>query len=216
MLSRAEISAALRRDLLIAVVRTDDPEQIPFICEALLSGGVKSIEITLTVPNALRAVKSASTNFGSLGLIGVGSVLDAQSCDAAIEAGAQFVVSPILRPELVGIAHSAGKPVMLGACTPTEAQVVHESGADFVKLFPAEKLGPAFVKAILAPLPHLRIVPTGGVDTATAVEFLRAGCVALGLGGSLLTREILRAGRWPELASSARAFVKLVSGYRCE
>ena len=105
------------------------------------------------------------------------------------------------------MAHAAGKPVMLGAYTPTEAQAVHESGADFVKIFPAETLGPGYIKALRAPLPHLRIVPTGGLELSNVADFLKAGCVALGVGGSLVSTAILQQADWPELTRRAAAFV---------
>ena len=199
---------------IIAVVRTDQPAQVPSICEALLAGGVIAHEITFTVPNALEAIREASRRFGAHALIGAGTVVDAEGCRAAIAAGAEFVVSPITKVEIAQAAHAADKPVMLGAYTPTEAQAAHEAGADFIKIFPADKLGPSYIKSIRAPLPHLKIVPTGGVDLNTAAEFLKAGCAALGVGGSLLTAEILRTNNWPELTRLARAFVDIVSAFR--
>ena len=193
---------------IIAVVRTDRAEQVLPVCEALLAGGVIAVEITLTVPNALEAIRAASERYGSRALIGAGTVLTADSCRAVIAAGAEFVVSPITRAEIAEAAHAADRPVMLGAYTPTEAQSAYEAGADFIKLFPADKLGPAYVKSLRAPLPHLRIVPTGGVDLQTAGDFLRAGCVALGVGSSLLSAEILRTSNWGELTRLAGEFVR--------
>ena len=178
------------------------------VCEALLAGGVIAVEITLTVPNALEAIRAASERYGSRALIGAGTVLTADSCRAVIAAGAEFVVSPITRAEIAEAAHAADRPVMLGAYTPTEAQSAYEAGADFIKLFPADKLGPAYVKSLRAPLPHLRIVPTGGVDLQTAGDFLRAGCVALGVGSSLLSAEILQTSNWGELTRLAGEFVR--------
>jgi 2-dehydro-3-deoxyphosphogluconate aldolase/(4S)-4-hydroxy-2-oxoglutarate aldolase len=209
MRSRSEIISSLTNPGIIAVVRTDRPEQIPPICEALLAGGVLAIEITLTVPQALDAIRNASQRFGSHALIGVGTVLNAQDCRSAMSAGAEFVVSPITKLEILQAAHAAGRPVMLGAYTPTEAQAAHEAGADFIKIFPADKLGPAYIRALRAPLPHLRIVPTGGVDLQTAADFLKAGCAALGVGSSLLSTEILRTSNWPELRRLAKAFVEI-------
>jgi 2-dehydro-3-deoxyphosphogluconate aldolase/(4S)-4-hydroxy-2-oxoglutarate aldolase len=209
MRSRTEIISLLTHPGIIAVVRAERHEQVPPICEALLAGGVIAIEITLTVPKALEAIREASKEFGSRALIGVGTVLDMHSCQQAIEAGAEFVVTPITRPEMVRVAHAAERPIMLGAYTPTEAQTAHEAGADFIKIFPADKLGPAYIRALRAPLPHLRLVPTGGVDLQTASEFLKAGCAALGVGSSLLTAELLRTGNWPELSRLARAFVEI-------
>ncbi len=211
MRSRSEIISRLINPGIIAVVRTERPEQLPELCEALIAGGVIAIEITFTVPNALEAISAASQRCGDRALIGAGTVLNADMCRAAIGAGAEFVVSPISRVELVPVCHAAGKPVMLGAYTPSECQRVHESGADFVKLFPADTLGPNYVKALRAPLPHLRIVPTGGVDLKTAPEFLKAGCVALGVGSSLLKAEILQSENWPALTALARQFVEAVS-----
>lgn len=199
---------------IISVVRTDHPRQVPSICEALLAGGVIAIEITFTVPNALEVIRDACRQFGSQALIGAGTVLSATMAREAIAAGAQFVVSPITRREIAEAAHAADVPVMLGAYTPTEAQTAHEAGADFIKIFPAEKLGPSYIKSLRAPLPHLQIVPTGGVDLVTATDFLKAGCAALGVGGSLLTADILRTDNWPELTRLARAYVQIAEDFR--
>jgi len=213
MRSRSEIIALLTQPGIIAVVRTDTPERVPSICAALVAGGVIAIEITLTVPNALETIRQAGRRFSGKALIGAGTVLNAEACRGAIGAGAEFIVSPITRLEIVQAAHSTDRPVMLGAYTPTEAQMAHEAGADFIKIFPADKLGPAYIKALRAPLPHLKIVPTGGVDLQTAADFLRAGCVALGVGGSLLTAEILRTSNWPELTALAKGFVEIANGF---
>jgi 2-dehydro-3-deoxyphosphogluconate aldolase / (4S)-4-hydroxy-2-oxoglutarate aldolase len=139
--------------------------------------------------------------------LGVGTVLDGATALAAISAGAEFVVSPVTRKEIVEAAHALDRPVMLGAYTPTEAQTAHEAGADFIKIFPADTLGPAYIKALRAPLPHLQIVPTGGVDLKTIGPFLKAGCVAVGAGSSLVPAEALKNEDWPEIARLARAFV---------
>ncbi len=192
---------------IIAVVRARRAEQVPPLAEALVAGGVTAIEVTLTTPDALAALRTTATQLGERALVGVGTVLNEDQCRAALAAGAQFVVSPIARRELVPLAHAAEKPVMLGAYTPTEAQLVHETGADFVKLFPADTLGPAFIKALRAPLPHLKIVPTGGVDLRTLAEFFRAGCVAVGVGSSLITADILAREDWTALTDLARQYV---------
>ncbi len=210
MRSKSEIISLLTDPSLIAVVRAQRSEQVLPLSEALIAGGVIAIEITMTTPNAIEAIRGASQEIGTRGLIGVGTVLDAKTCREAIEAGAEFVVTPIMRPEIVTAAHATDKPVMLGAYTPTEAQLAHEAGADFIKIFPADKLGPEYIKAIRAPLPHLRIVPTGGVDLQNAAAFMKAGCAALGVGSSLLAAQILRDGNWSELTRLAREFVKVV------
>lgn len=192
---------------IIAVVRARRADQVLPLAEALVAGGVTAIEVTLTTPDALTALAATARHLGARALVGVGTVLNAEQCRAALAAGAEFVVSPIARRELVPLAHAADKPVMLGACTPTEAQLVYEAGADFVKLFPAETLGPAFIKALRAPLPHLKIVPTGGVDLRTLADFIRAGCVAVGVGSSLITADILAREDWPALTELARQYV---------
>lgn len=214
MRSRSDIVRRITQSGIIAVVRTDQTEQVAPICEALLAGGVDVIEITFTVPNALEAIREASRRFAAQALIGAGTVLNAVTARAAIDAGAEFVVSPITRLEIIGAAHAAERPVMLGAYTPTEAQTAHEAGADFIKIFPADKLGPSYIKSLRAPLPHLQIVPTGGVDLQTAGDFLKAGCAALGVGGSLLTAEILRTSHWVELTRLARAYTEIVRSFR--
>jgi 2-dehydro-3-deoxyphosphogluconate aldolase / (4S)-4-hydroxy-2-oxoglutarate aldolase len=210
MRSRKEIVSLLTDPGIIAVVRAKSEQQVIPLTEALVRGGVIAVEITMTTPNAIAAIAAAVRHFGTQALIGVGTVLNAEVCRAAIGAGAEFVVSPISRAEIVQAAHDADRPVMLGAYTPTEAQIAHEMGTDFVKLFPADGLGPAYVKALRAPLPHLKIVPTGGVDLQTAGAFIKAGCAALGVGSSLLSAQILAENNWAELTRLAGEFVKAV------
>lgn len=214
MRSHSEVLSQLTNPGVIAVVRAQKQEQVMPLSEALISGGVIAIEVTMTTPNAIEAIRDASRILGNRGLIGVGTVLDAKTCGNAIEAGAEFVVSPIVKREIVEAAHAANRPVMLGAYTPTEAQTAHELGADFVKLFPADGLGAAYVKSLRAPLPHLKIVPTGGVDLNTAADLIRAGCVALGVGSSLVSSKILEGAAWSELTQRAKQFVSIVESAR--
>ena len=214
MRTKSDIIARLTNPGVIAIIRARKAAQTLPIAEALLAGGVLAIEITMSTPDALTAIRSVSEKLGGRGVIGVGTVLDAATCQAALAAGAEFVVSPICRPELAQIASSAQRPVMLGAFTPTEAQLAHEAGADFVKIFPADSLGPGYIKALRAPLPHLRIVPTGGVDLNTMGGFFKAGCPAVGAGSSLITREILEKEDWPALTRRAAEFVKAANAAR--
>lgn len=214
MLSRSEISSRIVELGIVAVVRTPTFDLVRPVCEALANGGVVALEITLTVPEAMRALREVSAHFGSRLLLGAGTVLNAQQCTEAVQAGAQYVISPVAKHEIIEAAHALGKPVILGAYTPTEAQLAHEAGADFIKIFPADKLGPGYIKNIRAPLPHLRIVPTGGVDLQTAPEFLKAGCAALGVGSSLITADILKNRNWPELTRLATEFVRVVKETR--
>ena len=208
MRSKAQILAELADPGIIAVVRAPKTEMVLPLSEALLAGGVNAIEITMTTPNAIAAIREASARLGNRALIGVGTILKPYDCQAAIDAGAEFIVTPICRTELVPLAHHANRPIMLGAYTPTEAQLAFEAGADLIKVFPADNLGPAFIKALRAPLPHLQIVPTGGVDLSNIGEFLKAGCFAVGVGGSLVSGKLLQAGDWAGLTKLAAQFVE--------
>lgn len=212
--SKAEVIAGLTDPGLIAVVRARSAEQIMPLADALIAGGIIAIEITLTTPGAVGAIRDARRRLGTRAIVGAGTVLDAGTCRAVLEAGAEFVVTPICRPELVPLAQAGNRPIMLGAFSPTEAQTAHEAGADFIKLFPADTLGPGYLKALLAPLPHLRFVPTGGIDLDNVTLFFQAGCAAVGLGSSLVSAEVLQRSAWAELTARAERFVRAVRAAR--
>jgi 2-dehydro-3-deoxyphosphogluconate aldolase / (4S)-4-hydroxy-2-oxoglutarate aldolase len=201
---------------IIAIIRADSSDQLIEAAEALFSAGITAMEITMTTPNALRVISDVSVRFNNKLLMGVGSVLDSETCRAAILAGAEFVVTPVTKPDVIRLANRYGKPIAAGAFTPTEALTAHESGADFIKLFPAEIGGPDYVKSLLAPLPMLQIIPTGGVTPETAPDFLRAGCVAVGAGSALVSREILANRDWKTLKGRAESFVRSVRKIRKE
>jgi 2-dehydro-3-deoxyphosphogluconate aldolase / (4S)-4-hydroxy-2-oxoglutarate aldolase len=204
--TKSQVIESLLNPGVIAVVRARSFEQIAPLTEALLAGGLRAIEITMTTPNAIKAIAELKHRFSSA-LIGVGTVLNPQTCREAIAAGAEFVVSPITRAEIAAAAHEADRPVMLGAYTPTEAQTAFEAGADFIKLFPADSLGPSFIRALRAPLPHLKIVPTGGVTVENIGGFFQAGCAAVGAGSSLISGSVLEKNDWKALTRVATAFV---------
>lgn len=214
MSTKAEIISRLTNPGVIAVIRAKRANQALPIAEALIAGGVIAVEITMTTPDAINAIREASVAIGDRGLIGVGTVLDAETCWAAIDAGAQFVVSPICRPEIAKIANEAQKPVMLGAYTPTEAQLAYEAGSDFIKIFPADGLGPNYIKALRAPLPHLKLVPTGGVDLKTIGAFFKVGCAAVGAGSSLVSKDILEKDDWTTLTKVAAEYAKAARAAR--
>ncbi len=199
---------------IVAIVRADSSDQLVHAAEALLAGGVTTMEVTMTTPNALDVVARVVARFGDEILMGVGSVLDADTAGEAIAAGAEFVVTPVTKPEIIRVCHRHDKPVASGAFTPTEALLGHESGADFIKIFPADVGGPAYIRGLLAPLPMLRIIPTGGVTPETAGEFIRAGCVALGAGSALVSKDILASADWPKLTKRAVQFVRAVQNAR--
>ena len=214
MRTKHDVIKALIDPGIIAIIRTPSPNPIPQTCEALLKGGVTAIEITLTVPNALEALRRVRARFADRIVLGAGTILNAGSCRDAITAGAEYIVTPVTKEEIIRAAHDQDRPVMSGAYTPTEAQQAHEWGADFIKLFPADQLGASYVKALLAPLPHLRVVPTGGVDLKTAASFLQAGCVALGVGSSLVSAPRIRDGAWQEITEAAQALVQIARDHR--
>jgi 2-dehydro-3-deoxyphosphogluconate aldolase/(4S)-4-hydroxy-2-oxoglutarate aldolase len=209
-MTKPEIIDRLLNPGIVAIIRADSSEQLIHAAGALYEGGVTAMEVTMTTPNALHVITEVHKRFGSKVLIGVGSVLDTETARMAILANAEFVVTPVTRPDVIQLCNRYSKPVASGAFTPTECLTAHESGADFVKLFPADQAGPTYIKNILAPMPMLRIVPTGGVTVETAASFLKAGCVALAAGSSLVSKEILKSCDWQKLTETAAAFVAAV------
>lgn len=191
---------------IIAVVRALSLEQVPAIVESLLLGGITGIEITTSTPEFARAICEIRRRFGDAAFVGAGTLLSVSQANEAVDGGAEFLASPVFRSALLPVAAAAGTPILLGAYTPTECQAAHEAGADFVKLFPADTLGPAYVRSLRAPLPHLKIVPTGGVTVENLGEFFRAGCVAVGVGSRLLKTDWISTARWSDLTTLAVRF----------
>jgi len=210
MSNKLDIIERILNPGIVAIIRADSSEQLLAAAEALYEGGVTGMEVTMTTPNALGVISDVARRFGSKVLIGVGSVLDTETCRAALLAGAEFVVTPITRPEVISLCNRYGKPIASGAYTPTEALTAYESGADFIKIFPADQLGPRYIKNILAPMPQLQIIPTGGVTVETAASFIEAGCVALAAGSSLVSKAVLANQDWKTLSATAAAFVEAV------
>lgn len=171
---------------IVAVVRAAEPTHLLNVIKALAEGGVNVAEVTFTVPNALDVIRAAKQDVGDRVLLGAGTVLDPETARAAILAGAEFIVSPTVNVEVIRVCRRYDKLVFPGAFTPTEILTAWEAGADVVKVFPAEVLGPAFFKAMRGPLPQVRLMPTGGVDLNTAGEYLRAGACCLGVGSQLV------------------------------
>jgi 2-dehydro-3-deoxyphosphogluconate aldolase/(4S)-4-hydroxy-2-oxoglutarate aldolase len=206
-MKKSEIIRRILDPGIVAIIRADDSAQLIEATRALIDGGITTVEVTMTTPNALQVIRETTREFGGKFLMGVGTVLDDVTARAAFEAGAEFVVTPVFRADVVAICRRYSKPVMSGCYTPTEALTAHEAGSDFIKLFPAEGLGAAYIKSILAPLPQLEIIPTGGVTTENCGEFVKAGCVAVGAGGNLVSKEILQKKDWGTLKKKAAAFV---------
>ena len=216
MSGREQIVSQLVDAGLLAIVRVSRPELALPLAGALVAGGIRAVELTMSIPNALDAIRTVNRELGDDILLGVGTVTDDDTCRAAIDAGAKYIVSPVTKPSLVGAAHALDRPVMLGAYTPTEAQAAHEAGSDFVKIFPADTLGPSYIKSLLAPLPHLKIVPTGGVNLDTMEAYLAAGSAALGTGSALLKKEIIAGENWGELERLAKRFADRMAGLKAK
>ena len=191
----------------IAILRTDSADRLPDAIHALVAGGIHAIEVTMTTAGALSLIGKVRAALGDKIVMGVGSVLDSETARQAMLEGAQFVVTPVVRPSVIEICSRYGVPVASGAMTPTEAFTAHELGSDFVKIFPAEHLGPAFIKSILAPLPMLQLIPTGGVTPQNVGDYFAAGCAAVGAGSTLLMREIFKSSDWKQLTARAAEFV---------
>ena len=195
---------------LVAILRSSDAAVLIDAAEALAAGGIDAIEVTFTVPQPLRVLEAVANRLGDRTIVGAGTVLDAPTARAAILAGAQFVVSPGTNLEVVKLCRRYSVSVAPGAFTPTEILAAWEAGADLVKVFPCEVVGPAYLRAIRAPLPQIRLMPTGGVTLDTAAEFLKSGASVLGVGGALASSDTLASRNWEKLARVARQFVDLI------
>ena len=188
----------------LAVVRMKDSEKLLKVIEAVMSGGVTGIELTMTIPNAIEAITKAAKEFGNEIMLGVGSVTDAETAEKAIEAGAEFVVSPVYKEKIVDLVKLKEKVVIPGCFTPTEIQNAYEQGADFIKIFPADNLGMSFIKSIKAPLPHLNVIPTGGVTLENAIEWINHGACAVGIGSALVDVKAIETGNYLKLTENAK------------
>jgi 2-dehydro-3-deoxyphosphogluconate aldolase/(4S)-4-hydroxy-2-oxoglutarate aldolase len=198
----------------IAVIRAPSKEILPDIAQALLAGGVPGIEVTMSTPDAIAGIAMLAEKLGDKSVIGVGTVLDADTARSAIKAGAQFVVSPMFDETIVQTTLELGKISIPGAYTPGEIMRAWRAKADVVKVFPSTALGPTYFKDILAPLPQLKLTPTGGVDLKNAGEWIKAGAVFLGAGSALVSKEAMAKKDWASITANAKAFVDAVKSAR--
>ena len=197
----------IRRHGIIAIIRADSGEDLVRVVEAVAEGGIRCIEVTMTTPGALRCLELAAVRLSATDIcLGVGSVLDAETARLAILAGARYVVSPVLAPGVIETAHRYGCPCLPGAFTPTEIFTAWEAGADMVKVFPASLGGLDYIKAVRAPLPNIPLVPTGGVDLNNLAAFVAAGVSAIGVGGNLAGKDLIKAGKFAEITENARKY----------
>lgn len=213
-MTRSEVVQRIIADGAVAVIRMSDAARLMSVAEAIKKGGVNALEVTMTTPGALQVIETCVKEMGDDMLIGVGSVLDAETARLAILAGAKYVVSPVCKPEIVAAAHRYDVPAMPGAFTPTEILTAHEYGADIVKVFPADVVGMPFFKAVKAPMPHVNLMPTGGVSLTNAGDWLKAGACAVGVGSALLDKQAIADGRYDVLTENARTLLKSIQSGR--
>jgi 2-dehydro-3-deoxyphosphogluconate aldolase/(4S)-4-hydroxy-2-oxoglutarate aldolase len=209
--------ASLQRVLdrcIVAVIRAESPDLLVDVAEALLAGGVEVMEVTFTVPRATQVLEKVAAKLGSRVLMGAGTVLDAETARIAMLSGAEFIVSPCVCRDVIEICRRYSKPVMPGALTPTEVLTAWQAGADIVKIFPSELTGAKYIKSLKAPLPQVRMMPTGGVNLETAEAFLEAGSCALGIGSSLVEPKAVASGDLARIESLARQYVEIVERFR--
>lgn len=196
---------------IVAVIRAKSGELLSDVAEALLAGGVEVMEVTFTVPGALKVLEKVADRVGDRTLLGAGTVLDTETARAAILAGAEFIVSPSTNVDVIQLCRRYDKAVMPGALTPTEVVTAWEAGADIVKVFPADAVGGAsYLKALKGPLPQVNLMPTGGVTLETAAGFLKAGACSLGIGGALVESKAVEAGDLARIEALAKQYVEIV------
>jgi 2-dehydro-3-deoxyphosphogluconate aldolase/(4S)-4-hydroxy-2-oxoglutarate aldolase len=208
------VTAAIEQSGIVAVIRMKDPAKVQAVVEAIAAGGVRAIEVTMTVPGAVGLIASLASRMPAGFLLGAGTVLDPETARQVIDAGAQFIVSPIFRRSLIDACHERHVPVTPGCFTPTEILEAWDAGADIVKVFPATALGPGYIKDVRAPLPQVKLMPTGGVTVENAGEWIQAGAVAVGVGSALLDTKAIASGDYGVLRAKAERIVANVRAAR--
>lgn len=189
---------------IVAIIRANSANELIDAAAAIHEGGVSVIEVTMTTPNALQVISDVSSAYGDSVLVGAGSVLDAETARAVMLAGAEFIVSPVTKADVIEICNRYSKVVIPGAFTPTEILAAWEAGADYVKVFPSSGVGASYIKDVKAPLPHIPLVPTGGINAENAAEFIAAGATALGVGSSLVNNQLIESGQFGSLTERAK------------
>jgi 2-dehydro-3-deoxyphosphogluconate aldolase / (4S)-4-hydroxy-2-oxoglutarate aldolase len=212
--SREALTAAMERAGVVAVIRMKDPKKVQAVVDAIAEGGVRAIEVTMTVPGAIDLIATLAPRMPAGFLFGAGTVVDAATAKQVIDVGAQFIVSPVFRASLIAACHERGVPVTPGCFTPTEILDAWDAGADIVKVFPATALGPGYIKDVRAPLPQVKLMPTGGVTVDNAGEWIKAGAVAVGVGSALLDTKAIDAGDYGVLRAKAERIVANVNAAR--
>ena len=215
MNNKSAVIRQIKETGVIPVIRANSSDEAMRAIDAIRAGGVSTMEITMTVPGAVKVMEDVAKRYGAEVLVGAGTVLDAETARICILSGARFVISPAFNPETVSLCKRYGVVVMPGALTPTEVVQAWTAGADFVKVFPAGALGGAsYIKSLKAPLPQIELIPTGGVSLKTAADFIKAGAGALGIGADLVDLEALRNGQDDLITERARRYVEIVKEAR--
>jgi 2-dehydro-3-deoxyphosphogluconate aldolase / (4S)-4-hydroxy-2-oxoglutarate aldolase len=199
---------------IVAVIRLKNPARVRGVVEALAAGGVRALEVTMTVPRAVELIRELAPGMPDGFMLGAGTVTDAETARAVIDAGAAFVVGPVFRRDVIAACHEQDVPAIPGCFSPTEILAAHEAGADIIKVFPATALGPQYIRDVRAPLPQVKLMPTGGVTIQNAGDWIRAGAVAVGIGSALLDTDAIDGGRFDVITDNARRLVANVSHAR--
>jgi 2-dehydro-3-deoxyphosphogluconate aldolase/(4S)-4-hydroxy-2-oxoglutarate aldolase len=202
---KADTLGRIRSEKVIALIRADSSASLLDCARALSAGGLNVIELTMTTPGAVELVAEVSRQLPGV-MLGLGTVLDAATARAGVAAGAKFIVTPAVRPEVIKACHQLGIPVLSGALTPTEVAFASDLGADVIKIFPAEFFGPAYIRSLRAVFPQINLLPTGGVTAGTLGDFLKAGAFATAAGSSLVDPAALRTRDWAAVTARAREF----------
>ncbi len=214
-MKREEIVKIIIESKVVAIIRMDKSEKVISVAEAMIAGGIVSLEVTMTTPNALQIIKELNDNYGSNVLIGVGSVVDEETAVKAIEFGAKYIISPIFKKEILEASHKLDIPAIPGCYTPTEIFTAQEAGADIVKVFPADQLGINYIKAIKAPMPQLNVMPTGGVTLTNAGRWINAGACAVAVGSNLLDKAAIEENNFGKIKANAELIIENIKN-RCE
>jgi 2-dehydro-3-deoxyphosphogluconate aldolase/(4S)-4-hydroxy-2-oxoglutarate aldolase len=209
-MTKTEVLSRLKAEKVIALIRADSPASLLDCARALSAGGLNCLELTMTTPGAIELCAQVAKELPGI-LLGLGTVLDADTARRGIAAGAKFIVTPAVRPTVIAVCQELDIPILSGALTPTEAYTAWELGADVIKIFPAEFFGPAYIKSLKAPFPKIDFLPTGGVTPETVGDFLRAGAFATAAGSALVAPAALKARDWPAITARARQFVAAAS-----
>jgi 2-dehydro-3-deoxyphosphogluconate aldolase/(4S)-4-hydroxy-2-oxoglutarate aldolase len=216
-MNKEQVLSFIREVGIVPVVRTTSAESAIKAIEAMYRGGIRAAEITMTVPGAVKALEKVADQFGDKLVLGAGTVLDAETARICMLAGAEFFVTPALKLETIEMARRYSKVICPGALTPTEVQAAWDAGADIVKVFPCGNVGgPAYIKALKGPFPHIEMIPTGGVNLETTGAFLKAGACAVAVGGELVNAKLIAAGKYDDIESLARQYLAEIARARNE